>query len=177
MGLGQAHLDGVLLISKTEALLRFQSTPKMMTMMHLLGVAMAWHDEPIRLHIHPPTNTHLRDYVAVRGRHPSGTQTPTPGREVVSQSPPSNPHPQKRPLPQFCMALRDLGVAQIRQLMEDLQQEAAHRELTASPIDPPLGHWRPPAGGINTNVDNEEVTLQVVRHGYPVSCCHSPQPP
>ena len=122
--------------------------------------AMAWHDEPIRLCICPPTNTYLRDYVAVRGRCPSGTQPLTPGRKVVSKPPPRSPHLEERPLPPFHMAFRDLGDVQLRQLMEDLWQEAAQRDLAMYPIGPPLGHWRAPAGGTDVNLEDEDVTLQ-----------------
>ena len=87
MGLGQAYPEGVLLISETKILLKFQSTIEMSAMTCLLGVAMAWHDEPIRLCICPPTSTHIRDYAAVRGKHPFGTQASIPAREVVSWSP------------------------------------------------------------------------------------------
>ena len=44
--------------------------------------------------------------------------------------------------------------------MKDLQQEAAQRDITASPIGPPLGHWRAPGGGVGANLEDEEVTLQ-----------------
>ena len=44
--------------------------------------------------------------------------------------------------------------------MEDLWQEVAHGELNASPMGPPLGHWRTPAGGRDPNVEDEEVTFQ-----------------
>ena len=94
VGLGQTHPDGVFQILETKALLVIHSTTEMMTTTCLLGVAMVWHHEPIRLHTCPPTNTHLRAYVAERGVCPSGTQTPTSGREVVFQSPPSNPQPE-----------------------------------------------------------------------------------
>ena len=57
------------------------------------------------------------------------------------------------------MALRDLGDAQLWQLMEDLQQEVAHRELSAYPRGHPLGHWRTPAGGGVPNVENEVTFL------------------
>ena len=58
------------------------------------------------------------------------------------------------------MALKDLGDVQLRQLMEDLQKEAAQRELTASPIGPPIGCWRAPAGGVDADLEDKEVTLQ-----------------
>ena len=160
IGLGQAHPDGVLQISETKALLAFWCTTKMMAAMHPMGVAMELHDKPIRLCIHPPTNTHLRDYVAVREGCPSGTQTPTTGREVVSQSLPSKTHLEESPPTQFHMAFRDLGDAQLRQLMEDLWQGAAQRDLTVSPIGPPLGHCRAPTAGVDANLGDEKVTLQ-----------------
>ena len=59
----------------------------------------------------------------------------------------------------------DLGDAQLRQLMEDLQQEVAHRELHAPPRGPLPGHWRTPAGNGDTNMDGEEVTF-LVRRGW-----------
>ena len=127
---------------------------------HLLGVATAWHVEPIRLCTHPPTNTHITAYVAERGAHHSSAQILIPGREVGSWLPPSGPHPEGRPPIPFQMTLRDFGDAQLRPLMEDLWQDAAHRELTASPIGPPLGHWRTPASGMDANLEDEEVTLQ-----------------
>ena len=144
---------------ETKALLAFHSTSEMMAATCLLGVATVWHDEPIRLCINPATTTHLRAYVAERGAYPSCTQIPTPGREVVLHSPPSNPHPEERPFPPFHMALRDPRDAQLRQLMKDLWQEAAHRELTAYHTGPPFGHWRTPASGVDTDLEDEEVAL------------------
>ena len=44
--------------------------------------------------------------------------------------------------------------------MEDIWQEAAQRDLTASPIGQPLGHWRAPAGGMDANLEDEEVIIQ-----------------
>ena len=87
MGLGKAHLEGVLWISDTDAVLAFRFTSKLMAMIHLLCVAMVWHDEPIKLSVCPPTNAQAREYVAVRGQHPSSTQAQGPGREVVSHLP------------------------------------------------------------------------------------------
>ena len=101
-----AHLDGVLQISETEALFMFQSTSKLGAAAHLLGVAMAWYNESTRLHSCPPTNAHLRDYVAARGRCPSGTHTLSPGREVVSQSPLVTPTLKRGP---HCSSAWPLG--------------------------------------------------------------------
>ena len=47
--------------------------------------------------------------------------------------PPSDPHPDGRASCPFHIDLRDLGDAQLWQLMEDLWQEVAHGELNASP--------------------------------------------
>ena len=84
-----------------------------------------------------------------KGQHPSSAQAPGPGREVVSQSPPTDPHLKGVPT----------WDAQLRQLMEDLQQEAAQRELTTSPIGPPLGCWRASVEG-DTDLEDGDVTLQ-----------------
>ena len=43
---------------------------------------------------------------------------------------------------QFHMDLGNLEDTQLRQLMEDLQWEVAHRELNVPPRGPPLGCWR-----------------------------------
>ena len=68
-GLCQVHPDGVFQILETAELLAFQSTANLTAAMHLLGVAMTWDDEPVRLCTCPPTNTHLQGYVAVRDAH------------------------------------------------------------------------------------------------------------
>ena len=83
----------------------------------------------------------MRAYVAVRDGEPSGTHSLTPDRQEVPQPPPSNPHPDGRTPHQFQVDLGDLGDAQLRQLMEDLCQEVALRELNVPPRDPPLGRW------------------------------------
>ena len=53
VGLGQAH-------------------PEMITVMCLFAAATAWHHGPIRLCIHLPADTQVREYMATRSRHPSG---------------------------------------------------------------------------------------------------------
>ena len=74
----------MLWLSETKVVIAFSSTSELMAAMHLLDVDTAWHDKPIRLHIHPPTNTKVRDYIAVRGRCPSGAHVWIPGEEVMS---------------------------------------------------------------------------------------------
>ena len=61
----------------------------MMAVMHLFTVGMVWHNEPIKIHIHPPTGAQVREYMALRGRHPSSALTQILGGEAVSQSYPS----------------------------------------------------------------------------------------
>ena len=111
MGLSQAYLEGMLRLLDTEAVLSFWSSSEMMAMMCLLAVAMAWCDEPIRLHICPPTGTQVREYVALRGKHPYGIKVQPPDVEVVSQSSPSDP---QGPWLQPHLAIRDLDDAKLR---------------------------------------------------------------
>ena len=59
----------------------------------------------------------------------------------------------------------DLKDAQLRQLMEDLNQEVAHRELNVPPRGSPMGLWRTLAGDRDSNVDDEEVTFLGGRGG------------
>ena len=154
--LGQACPESVLQLSETEVVLKFWSTSEMMALMHLSGATMMWHNKPIRHCIHPPTSTQVREYVAVRGRCPSSAQTQTLVEEVVSQSPPISPILKGAP-PWFHMTLND---TQLRQVMEDLQQEAARREGAAPPVGSPLGQWSVPAGEVDANLEDGEMTLQ-----------------
>ena len=57
------------------------------------------------------------------------------------------------------MDLGDVRDAQLRQLMQDLQQEVAHRELNAPSRGQTAGCWRIPAGDGYPNVNDEEVTF------------------
>ena len=74
---GQAHPKGVLWLLVMELVIAFWSSKEMLAMAHLVTKAMAWHDEPIKLHTHPPSTTHIRAYVAGRNACPSGTQSLT----------------------------------------------------------------------------------------------------
>ena len=71
--------------------------------------------------------------------------------------------------PQLHLALRDLNDAQLRQVMEDLQQETARKEGAAPPIGSPLGWWWVPVGGVDADLDDGEVTLQMGGDGDLVS--------
>ena len=106
---GQAHPECVLWLLGTESVAAFQSSKEMLAWAYLVSKAMAWHDEPFKLHTCPPSTTHLWAYIDGRNTCSSGTQSPTPEGEEVSWSPPSDPHPDGRALCQFHM---DLGDAQ-----------------------------------------------------------------
>ena len=114
----QTHPKGVLQFFLTELVILFHSSDKILSVVCRVIKAMVLHKEPIRLHISPPM---------VRDGWPSGTQSLTPDREAIPQPSTSNPHPDGRTSHQFHMDLGDLGDAQLRQLMEDLCQEVAHR--------------------------------------------------
>ena len=55
IGLSQVHVEGVLQLSDTKTVLTFQSSSEMLAVMHLFTAAMAWHNEPIKISVHPPT--------------------------------------------------------------------------------------------------------------------------
>ena len=107
----------------------------MMAMMHLFTLAMVWHDEPIKIHMHLPTDAQVKEYVALRGRHPSGAQTQIPSGEEVPQYSPSEPQGSQ---PQLHLAIRDLSDAQLREALEELQLKTARREVMAPPLRSPL---------------------------------------
>ena len=117
----------MLLLLVMELVILFQSSNEMQVMVHRVTKAMALHKEPIRLHTSPPSTAHLRAYIAGRDGQLLGAQSLTPDREEITQSPPSNPHPDGTAPCQFHMDLGDLGDAQLRQLMEDLWQKVANQ--------------------------------------------------
>ena len=129
IGLGQVHQEGVLWLSYTETVLTFCSGSEMMATVPPYMVAMSLHDEPIQICVHQPTGTQGREYVALRGRCPSGTQVQIQGGEV-SQSSPSEP---QGPQPQLHMAIRGLDDAQLREALEEL--------LLEMPLGSPVGQW------------------------------------
>ena len=106
----------------------FHSVDEILVMVHGAIKATALHEETIWLHMSLPLTTHVRAYVAVRDGHPSGTHSLTPDREEVPQQSSSNPQPDGRTSCQYQMDLRDLGDAQLSQLIGDLHQEVALRE-------------------------------------------------
>ena len=90
---GQTHCKGVLCLSVTELVFLFPSNNEMMAMACRVTKATARHEEPIKLYTSPLSTAHLRAYIAGRDGCP---QSPTPDREEVPQSSPSNPHPYGR---------------------------------------------------------------------------------
>ena len=170
----QTHPEGVLWFLATESVIFFCSSDKMLATVCRATKAMVLHEEPIRLCTSPPSTTHLRAYIAVRDGQPSGTQSLTPDREEIPQPSPSNPHPDGRTQCQFHM---NLGDAQLRQLMEDIQQEVAQRELNAPPGTHLQAAGGTPAGDRDPDVDDEEVTFPRGRGWEPQGQPHLPTDP
>ena len=164
----QVYPEGVQMLLDMKMVLAVQSSSEMMAAWHLFTAAMVGHDEPIRICVHPPMGA---EYMALRSRHPSSAHAQIPGGEVVSQS--SLIEPQQ----QFHLALRDLEDAQLRQVMEELQQETAGGEGTATLLGTPFGWWQGPVGGLDADLDDGEVTLQRGGDGDLASQCSSLQAP
>ena len=92
----QTHPKGVLWFLVTELVVLFCSGDKMLVTACGVMKAMVLQEEPIRLHTTTPSTTHLRPYLAVRDRQPSGSQSPTPNQQETAQQSSSNPHPDGR---------------------------------------------------------------------------------
>ena len=97
----------------------------MMAVMCLFTAAMVWCNEPIKIHVHPPTGVQLGEYIALRDRHPSGAQAQILGGETVSQSSPSELQGSQ---PQLHLTLRELDNAQVREVVDEMQLETTRRE-------------------------------------------------
>ena len=160
IGLGQAHPEVVLWLLNTKMVLMFQSGSKIMAVMCLFTSTIVWHDEHIKLHIHPPTGTQVMEYVAVRVRCPSGIQVQAPGREVVLQSPTSEPALKEGSQPQLYMTMRDHNDTQLREVLEELQLEQQGGRGQHPYLGSPWGRGWVPVGGSNANLDGGEVGLQ-----------------
>ena len=91
--LGQTHSKGVLWYSVVELVMLFQSAEEMLVMAQGFVKAMAFHKEPIRLRMSPPSAAHVWAFMSARHGEPSCTQPPTPNREEEPQLFPSDPHP------------------------------------------------------------------------------------
>ena len=176
LGFGQTYPEGVLQLAETETVLTFWSTSKMTAMIHLLGVAMAWCDKPIRICIHPPTSTHIRDYIAARGRHPYDTQTPCTEREMVTHSPPVTTAWMGGPIPTLVAP----------QWPEWCPSQASNRGYL--PRGNMQGRDSPSNGatyglvvgtcwGVDAELEDEEVSFQGGEDGDPTSHHSGPQAP
>ena len=91
MWLGQTHPKGVFWYSVVESIILFNSMDEMLVMAHGVIKATALCKEPMRLHMTPPSTTHVRACIVVRDGEPSGAQPPAPDREEEPQPSPSNP--------------------------------------------------------------------------------------
>ena len=78
IGMGQANPNGVLLLLVMELVIAFHSSEEMLSAVCLITMATVWCDDPISLHIQPPTAAQIQDYIAMRDRCPSGASAPTP---------------------------------------------------------------------------------------------------
>ena len=58
--LGQTHPKGVVQSSVVKSVMLFHSVDEMLVAVHGVIKAMAFHDEPIRLRMSPPSATHAR---------------------------------------------------------------------------------------------------------------------
>ena len=156
IGWSQAHPEGVLQLRILKQSLHSWSSSEMMAVICLFTAAMVWHDEPIKICVHPPMGAQVREYVVLRGRHPSSAQAQMQGGEVVSQSSPSEPW---GPQQYFALALRDLDDAQVRQVMEELQQETAKRDGITLRLGSPFSLWHGPAAGVDADLDDRKMTF------------------
>ena len=109
-------------------------------MVHGVIKVTTLHEESIKVRT-SPSATHVRAYMVVVNGEPSGTQPPTPDSEEELHMSPSDHHPGGRTPHQLQTNLGGLGDDELWQLMEDLCQEVALRELNAPPQDPPLTSW------------------------------------
>ena len=131
--LGHTHPMGVLCYSVTESIMLFQSADKVQLAIHGAIKVTTLHEEAIAIWASPPSATHVRAYLAIRNGEPLGTQHQTPDRERDPPLSPSDCNPGGRPPHHLQANLGDLGDDNLWQLLEDLCQEVALRDLNASP--------------------------------------------
>ena len=154
IGLGQEHPEGVLQPSDTEVVLTFQCDTDIMAVMCSLTAAMVWWGEPIMLHIPLPKVRQVREYIAMRGSHPSGTQAHVEGKGEGIWPLPRLPSLDKVPLedqastPQVELArdVQDLNDEQLQQTLEALQAGTAQKEGAVTLLGSPQGNVRGPMG-------------------------------
>ena len=144
--LGYTQPKGVLWYSMVQLVMLFHSTDKMQVVACGVIKAKTLYEEAIKARTSPPSDTHVKVYMAVVNGEPSGTQplTPDRGRNQIS---PSDLHLGGRTPHQLQVNLGDLGDDELWQLMEDLCQEVALQELyapqgsTADPLGKSSGTW------------------------------------
>ena len=157
--LGHTHLLGVLCYLVTELIALFWSADNMQCATHRAIKATVLCEDGITVRTSAPSEMHVRAYVIVVNREPSGTQPlPLEGEEEV-HSPTGNPQPSGGTPQHLQTNLGDLVDEELCQLMEDLHQEVTLHELNAHPRSPPSRPWENPLGNRNPNQDDQEVTF------------------
>ena len=157
---------GVFHYSAGKLVMLFQSMDKMLVTAHGVIKAMAFHDEPIRLRMSPPSSACAQAFIAVRDGEPSDTQPPTPDKGEEPLPSPNDPHLGERTPHQLQANLVDFADNELQKLMEDLCK-VTFRELNAPPRDPPLIPWGNPVGNRDPDVDDWEVTFLRGEGGNP----------
>ena len=160
IGFGQEHTEGVLWFLDTEIVLTFWCDLEMMAKTCHLAVAVAWHSEPIKLHIWPPTSVQARNYIATRTSCPIGTQVPVQDRGWLPGLSPVSPALMMGSQPAVIRDVWDLDDYQLREVLEALQLEMARQEGVAPPHGSPQGSLRIPGGSSKGNMYDGEVGLR-----------------
>ena len=89
--IGQEHLEGVLILSDTRAILGFRCEADMMATMHHLNVAIVWQGKSVILHTLPLKGRQVTEYMVARYSHPLGVQTHAQARGLVPSLFPMHP--------------------------------------------------------------------------------------
>ena len=187
IGLGQEPPEGVLQLSNTEAVLAFQCYTNMMAALHHLTTVKVWQGKPIVLHILPLEARQVREYVARRSIHSSGTHKHVQIRGVGIWPLPSMPSQDKRlseaqasmPQVELTWDVWDLNDNQLQEAVEALQTKTDWSEGAASQLASPQGNPRVPGGGGEGITDDGEVDPRREwgwRYGKPVPWPISPPP-
>ena len=119
----------------------------------------------------------VRDYIAARSSHPSGTQVPAQGGEVETQALPSEPSLDDGSQRELIQDIGDLDNDQLWEVLEALHMEIARREGAASQHRLPLGSLSVPSGGKMAGMDDREVTFWGGGDGNQARLCSSLQVP
>ena len=98
----------------------------------------------------------VRDYIAARSSHPSGTHLLTQGGDMKTQPLPSKPHLDNGPQPELTRDIWDLDYDQLCGLLKAFLMEIARREWVAPPHRLPQGQSE---GNSEANMDDGKVGL------------------